>query len=286
MLNIFPRIASYIFSALTLVPILTNYLYAAIPAACSTSCPPVEIIFDHAPQISIPLRDQDYYSTFWTYPDDYVLGVTPGGLDIAIAADNKGGNKIFQYSIGAGTIDKPCAWGATITVEGNIILHGARCDTRSEVCILVPYGYSVDGLGVGETVEVVEAITLDPMWEADAAYLNRQYFTLIATDPNGNPQLIYQEVTWDTDNESPVVKTRYPGEEFTIYSLNYYADRWRSWGDALADKEKYAPIPILEGYKNRYHQVYIAMRFIDQLVARDAVESGAFDNFRNPELVP
>ena len=283
--SIVSRIFSLSYSALSVLPFFSHYMYSAIPAACSLSCPPVVEIYDHAPQVTIPLRSEDYYSNFWTYPDDYALGKTPKGLDIAIAADNKGGNKIFQYDPITGTIDKPCSWGATITIEGNIIFHGARCDTRSEICILVPYGYTLAGLGVGESIVVTEQISLIPKWEEDTAYLNRQYFTLIA-DPTDRPQLIIQEVTWDTDNKSPVVKTRYSSEEFNIYSINYYADRWKTYGDDLPGMEKFTPIPILEGYKNRYQQLYIAMVTLDKLVARDSVESNAFDTFRNPDEIP
>ena len=195
-------------------------VYNGIPITSASVCADVNAIFDFAVN-PISLDVNTRYDNRWDFPTDYVLKKTyPDDTPMAIATDDKGTIKIYEYDETEQRLMISDGWGATITPEGSVIYHGPRCDTRGEICILVPFGYSLEGTSVGETLDVIETIWFgSASWVRDTAFDRQVYNILYNTE--AEPKLITQEVTWDTDTLFPVVKTVYHDEQFNRYDIKW-----------------------------------------------------------------
>lgn len=262
-------------------------IYAAVQIACNESnpsVPDVNMIYDSIPVSPILCEVGGRYNERWLFPDDYVLDATfPGNTTIAVAMDVSGSIKAYEY--GNNQILINCGWSFTITKEGSIIYHGPKSDPRSEVCILVPLGWSLDGLALTEDLSTIRNMTFpDETWERDLAYA-RQMFRILY-NPTTNPKIIIQEVTWDTDTLDPIVKTNFPDEHLHRYDLKTYRPYWYQATETVPGVYKYAPTPVYRGVRRIQMQFHVAMGRIDALKAKYAAESEKFDLFRNPDLIP
>lgn len=260
-------------------------VYAGIPPADAGFTSP-SWIYGYFPASPIRREAGSLYSEEWTWPDDYFQWQTfPEGTDVIIAADSSGGVKGYEYDIAAGEALLNSGWGATVTQEGSIIYHGPRNDSRSEICILVPYGYSLDGMDIGDSLSVTQAIEFGQNnWARDGAY-TRQVFNVLYDDSD-SPRQIIQEVTWDTDTLIPCVKTTYTSEHIHRFDIKEYVHYW--YQDTRLDTNVYRLVPVLSfsGAQSSTYQIRLAMDNVDALKAKYAAESNTFDKYRNPDLVP
>ena len=123
----------------------------------------------------------------------------------------------------------------TITKEGSVIYYGPRNDTRGEVCILVPYGWSLKGLLIGESLEVQKVMTLTGAeWELETSYDAQVFNCLYNTETY--PKIAIQEVTWDTNTDNPVVKTHYPDEQLRRHSLKEFKEFYKKKKDETEEE--------------------------------------------------
>lgn len=261
-------------------------VYGGTPIQSASVCADVSCIFDFIPVIPIQLDTQYRYDHRWTFPTSYVLDtMTQNGTPCAIAADDKGGTKVYEYDADTNRLMISDGWGASITPEGSIIYHGPRCDNRGEICILVPYGYSLDGTGIAETLEVIESVQFSSgRWMRDSAFDRQVYNILYNTD--ADPKIITQEVTWDTDTFYPVVKTAYHDEHLNRYDIKHWEALWHQQTATVDEVHKYAPMPVFQGVRRRHHQTRTALIVLEALKAKAAVETEEFDDFRRPEGIP
>ncbi|KKK93910.1 hypothetical protein LCGC14_2688160 [marine sediment metagenome] len=263
-------------------------IYAAVQIACNESNPSVPdagLIYDFLPVSPILCEVGGRYNERWTFPDDYVLDATyPGNTTMAVAMDVSGSHKAYEY--GNNQILINCGWSFTITKEGSIIYFGPKRDDRSAICILVPLGWSLDGLLLTEDMEVIRSITFpDATWEHDTAYA-RQMFRILYDTDSSRPKLIIQEVTWDTDSFDPLVKTQFPDEHMHRYDLKSYRPYWYQATAVVPTGYKYVPTPVYGQVRRMQMQFHVAMGRIDALKDKYDAESAKFDQYRNPDLVP
>lgn len=227
---------------------------------------------------------QRKYDAVWKFPDDYVVMKTyPRETPIIYNSSVVGGVKIYQCEKSGNAISINMGWGASITAEGSLIYHGPRCDVRGEVCIIVPFGYSLAGLEIGQELSVVEALTFKSGgWIRDTAYGNRQVYNITYQSKNNRgSKLLTQEVTWYTNNLSPVVKTTWRDDGIHAYDLKEYERLWHP-----SDCYKYAPHPEFDGMRRNSLQVDAAINNLDALIMKLAAETKKFDKYRNPDTLP
>lgn len=288
------RISMFALDALQILAwILPFNIYGAVPIPASESSPSVPdltLIYDVLPVSPIPVEPGGKYSEKWGFPADYVLDKTyPQDTDIGVATDNKGSMKCYEYDAPSETPLINSGWGFTITKEGSIIYHGPKNDPRSEVCILVPLGWNLDGVEIGETMNVIRAIAFGPevmesTWERDLSFV-RQYFTILY-NIDTFPKLIIQEVTWDTDTLDPVVKTTFPDEQLHRYDIKEFQPYWYQATALVSNVQRFAPTPVFRGVRRLQMQYRVAKGLIDGLRAKYAAESATFDKYRDPAQIP
>jgi len=271
--------------ALALTQFIGFNVYAAIPPEEQGFRSP-SWIYDFLPESPIRVNADGKYDVRWNLPADFVLDTTfPGGTSVCWCVDDKGSTKIYEYDSDNIVLLLNSGWGATVTKEGSIVYHGARNDTRSEIAILVPFGYSLAGLKIGDDLEVKQAVEFPSGdWELDTAYDRQVYNILYNTDEF--PKIITQEVTWDTDTLAPVIKTTYPDEQMHRYEIKEFEPYWYQATSKVAAVNKYAPTPVFSGVRRRHSQVRVAINLIDKLKAKYTAESTKFDQYRNPDLIP
>lgn len=269
--------------------ILPLNIYGAVPVPASESSPSVAdvtLIYDILPVSPIPVEVGGKYGDAWVFPDDYSLDKTyPLDTDLAVAVDNRGSVKVYVYDEASATPLINSNWGFTITKEGSIIYHGPKNDPRSEVCILVPLGWNLDGVQIGETLNVVRNINFpDLTWERDPAFV-RQFFTILY-NIDTFPKLISQEVTWDTDTLIPVVKTTFPDEQLHRYDIKEFQPYWYQATAVVPGPDQYAPTPVYKGVRRLQLQFRVAKSLLDKIRAKYDTESIEFDKYRDPEQIP
>lgn len=269
--------------------VLPLNIYGAEPIPASESSPSVAditLIYDILPVSPIPVEVGGKYGDAWTYPGDYSLDKTyPLDTDIAVTVDNRGSVKCYVYDVPSEAMLINSDWGFTITKEGSIIYHGPKNDPRSEVCILVPLGWNLDGVEIGETLNVVRNITFpDRTWERDPAFV-RQFFTILY-NIDTFPKLITQEVTWDTDTLDPVVKTTFPDEQLHRYDIKEFQPYWYQATAVVPGPDQYAPTPVYRSVRRLQMQFRVAKSLIDAIRAKYDAETAEFDKYRDPAQIP
>ena len=260
--------------------------YEAIPVGeISPSMPAVTLIYDFLPTSPIPVEVGGRVNEKWTFPEDFILQRThPGGSYVALASDVNGSFKMYEYHEPSHTILLNSGWGFTVTAEGSIVIHGPKNDPRSEICILLPFGWQLMGIPVGDTLSVTQRRTFTTGNWQDDGYSWQSFTILYNTDDN--PKLIQQEVTWDTDTLAPCLKTTYPQEHIHRYDIKAFQAYWYQATSAVDVIPVYAPCPVFEGAKSVMAQTRVCQNMLDELKTKYASESSSFDAYRNPDLVP
>lgn len=244
------------------------------------------LIFDFLPESPIPVPPELYYPNYWSdFPADYHIEETIGDTSYAIAADNKGGLKMWEYDAEEVMILANSGWGGTVTSDGSLIYHGPRSDPRSEITILVPFGYSIQGLDPDDTLNVIQSQVFDSgNWERNDAF-DRQYYEIIY-NTDADPKIVIQEVTWDTDTEAPCVKTHWYDEHYHRYGIKEFADYWYQATSQIAAVHKYAPMPVFLGARGIQYRASEWVRNLDIIKTKYGAESTEFDKFRDPNQLP
>ncbi len=259
-------------------------IYAGTPI--EEGCAGPSWIYGFFPESPIQVEISSRLDVEWIFPDDYFLWKSwPSENDIAVAVDGTGCTKAFEYDVATSTILICTGWALTITNEGSMIYHGPRSDPRSEICILVPFGYTLAGTDIGETLSVEKILTFeDNNWTRDTGFA-RQVYALLYSRNNYNG-MINQEVTWDTDILLPVVKTTYTAETVHRFDIKEFSHYWYQ-GTVLSEKV-WMNMPILsfDGSRNSAVQIRQGVNIIDALKLKYAAESDEFDKYRNPDLTP
>jgi len=264
---------------------VTINVYAAIPPGELGFRSP-SWIYGFFPASPIRREDGGLYSEEWTFPTDYFLWQSfPEGTDIAVAVDGTGCTKAYEYDVPTSVCLLNSGWALTVTREGSIIYHGPRNDPRSEICIVVPFGYGLDGLDIGADLSVTNQIDFTGYeWERNDAF-TRQVFNILYTK-SSFIRAITQEVTWDTDTLIPCVKTTYTGEGVHRFDIKEFKHYWYQDGK-LSDKVWLnMPVMHFSGARSSAAQMRLGVRVIDRLKVKYAAESNLFDKYRNPDLVP
>jgi len=244
------------------------------------------LIFDFLPESPIPVPTELYYPTYWNdFPDDYHIEATKDDTYYAIAADNKGGLKMWEYDNDNVMILANSGWGGTVTSDGSLIYHGPRSDPRTEITILVPFGYSLEGLEAGIALDVIQSqVFASGNWERNDAFARQYYEIIYNTD--ADPKVVVQEVTWDTDTEAPCVKTHWYDENLHRYGIKEFADYWYQATSAIAAVHKYAPLPVFLGARGIQYRAAEWVRNLDIIKTKLGAESTEFDKYRDPAQIP
>lgn len=259
--------------------------YSAVPPAELGFASP-SWIYGYFPASPVRRENGGLYSEEWTFPTDYFLWKSwPDLTPIAVAVDDTGCTKAYEYDVATSVCLLNSGWALTVTREGSIIYHGPRNDPRSEICILVPFGYGLDGTDIGDTLSVTNEIDLTGYeWERNDAF-TRQVFNILY-ESDGNVGSITQEVTWDTDTLVPCVKTSYTNSGIRRFDIKEFKHYWQQDGLVINSVWQYVPVMSFSGARSSAAQMRLGVTIIDALKAKYAAESNTFDKYRNPDLVP
>lgn len=277
--------ALYIAGMRILEMLLPN-AYSAIPPDEVTGCPSPSWIYGFFPASPIRREDGARYDELWNFPNDYFLWKSfIEGTDFAVAVDGTGCTKAYEYDIPSSTILFCSGWALTVTREGSVLYHGPRIDPRSEICIIVPFGWGLAGTDIGDDLSVIRTINFGGYeWERSLAY-TRQVFNVLYTYGD-YLRAITQETTWDTDLQIPCVKTTFTGENVHRFDIKEFKHYW--YQDTVLSDKVWLNMPVLPftGARSSAAQMRQGVNVIDALKAKYAVESNKFDKYRNPDLVP
>ena len=269
----------------TLLRFISINVYAAMPPAEVGFRSP-SWIYGFFPASPIRRESGGLYSEEWTFPDDYFLWKSfPGGTPVAVAMDDTGCTKVYEYDVATSVCLLNSGWALTVTNEGSMIYHGPRNDPRSEICILVPFGFGLDGTGLGDALSVIQTIDLTGYeWERNGSF-TRQVFNILYTDDTYT-RAITQETTWDTDTLIPCVKTTYTGLNVHRFDIKEFIHYW--YQGTVLSENVYMNMPVMHfgGARSSTAQMRLGVTVIDALKTKYAAESATFDKYRNPDLVP
>lgn len=198
----------------------------------------------------------------------------------------EGWTKLMEFAVATQTIQCISGFAGTVTKEGTLIAHGIKCDPRGDFCIIIPFGFSLAGIEIGDELEVIRTTEFTKEnWQLDTS-LERQVFRIVFDYATGDPKMMQTEMTWDTDTLEPLIKTTWPDLQLHRYDMKCQAPYWYQATAIYEDAWKIAPSPVFDGVRRRELQTRMFLDFVDDLKVKFQTESAKFDKFRNPELIP
>lgn len=236
------------------------------------------VIYGRFPDSPIALRATDKYDQVWTFPTDYHLeSIHNDSIHIAVALDVSGCMKIYQYNPTTMSLLIDDYWAAEVTKEGTIIWFGPQNDPSplGEICIIAPFGWGLEGLPAGETLDVVKMTDFSTgNWQVYSA-MARQLFTIVY-----GTKVMTQETTWDTDTDAPCVKTRYAGENLTRFDIKEYAPYWYQGTHKIERTYEYVKNPVFDGVEVGEIQYVTVKALFKSVIDKYNADTGKFDKYR------
>lgn len=237
------------------------------------------MVYGRFPESPIAVRAEDRYDVFWDFPTDYHLErIDIDNIDIAIAMDLSGCTKIYQYNPITMTLLVDQYWAATITKEGSIAWFGPQNDPSplGEIAILVPFGWGLQGVLTGATLDVVQTITFaNDNWEVYPT-VSRQMFSI----PYDSNKLMVQHSTWDTDTDAPCIKTQFAGENLQRFDIKEFASFWYQGTHEIDRVYEYIPNPVFGGVRIGEIQYEMVKVMFRSIIDKYNAEPEAFDKYR------
>lgn len=252
-------------------------VFTTAPLEEFTSIAHPAVVYDIVPKSPIDI-DSELYSAKWTFPTDYRLINTPAGRTMAVAADNVGALKAYQYDVDDQIILINTGWAITITKESSIIYFGPRNDDAGEVCILTPMGWTISGIASGEEMTITQETEYSTEnWIKETIEDYDSFY--IATDLSKFPKVIRQTRTFRTDTLAPVVQTFYTLYGVHRYDMKSFESMWYSDPD-VSYMYRYVKSPVFGSMQSKLNQLFISFFMLDKIIDKYEAESNTFDVFR------